>query len=164
MLNYKQKDMKNQLKWVGFGLLAVLVILQFFQTDKPNKETDPKMELLSIVPASAEVADLLERACQDCHSNKTKYPWYSYIAPVSFWVTHHIDDGKKHFNMSEFGTYPAKKAAHKLEEGFEVIENGEMPMDSYTWMHPEAKLTDAEKKVLINWFKASYAAAEAKIE
>jgi hypothetical protein len=66
--------------------------------------------------------------------------------------------------MSEFGTYPAKKAAHKLEEGFEVIENGEMPMDSYTWMHPEAKLTDAEKKVLINWFKASYAAAEAKIE
>jgi hypothetical protein len=164
MLNYKQKDMKNQLKWVGFGLLAVLVILQFFQTDKTNKETDPKMELLSIVPASAEVADLLERACQDCHSNKTKYPWYSYIAPVSFWVTHHIDDGKKHFNMSEFGTYPPKKAAHKLEEGFEVIENGEMPMDSYTWMHPEAKLTDTEKKVLINWFKASYAAAEAKIE
>ncbi|MFN5789580.1 MAG: heme-binding domain-containing protein, partial [Bacteroidota bacterium] len=81
--------MKNQLKWVGFGLLAVLVILQFFQTDKTNKETDPNMELLSLVPASAEVADLLERACQDCHSNKTKYPWYSYIAPVSFWVKHH---------------------------------------------------------------------------
>ena len=64
--------MKNQLKWVGFGLLAVLVILQFFQTDKTNKETDPNMELLSLVPASAEVADLLERACKDCHTNKTK--------------------------------------------------------------------------------------------
>jgi len=156
--------MSSQLKWVGYGLLTVLVVLQFFQTDKTKEKTDPSMELLSIVPASAEIADLLERACQDCHSNESKYPWYSYIAPISFLVQHHIDDGKKHFNMSAFGTYPAKKAAHKLEEGSEVIASGEMPMNSYTWMHPEAKLTDAEKKVLINWFKASYAAAEAKIE
>jgi hypothetical protein len=164
MSKITKKIMKNQLKWVGLGLITVLVILQFFQPDRSNKLSDPKMELLSLVPASAEVANLLERACQDCHSNKTVYPWYSYISPLSFWIKDHVDDGKKHFNMSEFGTYPVKKAAHKLEEGFEVIEKGEMPMESYTWMHPEARLSAAEKKVLIQWFKDSYAAAEQKTE
>jgi len=153
--------MRKSWKWAAGGLLGLLLFLQFFQPDKTPPPSDENLDMLSRLPADAKVAGLLERACQDCHSHKTKYPWYSYLAPVSFWIANHIEDGRKHFNMSVFGTYPPKKAAHKLEEGYEVLESHEMPMDSYTWLHPEARLTEEERRVLSLWFRKQYAAAEA---
>ena len=92
---------------------------------------------------------ILKTQCFDCHTNVTKYPWYAEIAPFSFWLDDHILDAKKHFNMSEWSSFSAKKKDHKLEELIEEVEEGEMPLPSYTWIH--GTLSDADKKTLLDW-------------
>jgi len=101
------------------------------------------------------VQGLLQRACYDCHSNNTKYPWYSEVQPVRWWLDSHIKDGKRHLDFSEFGTYTAKRANHKMKQTAEQVESGEMPLPSYTWMHPEARLTPQEVKLLADWARAT---------
>jgi hypothetical protein len=92
----------------------------------------------------------------DCHSNHTDYPWYSNIFPLNVWIDDHVKDGRKHLNFSEWGTYEPKKQAHKMEECFEEIEKGEMPMESYTFIHAEARLDENQRKLLVDWFKNQY--------
>ena len=89
----------------------------------------------------------------DCHSNQPTFPWYANVAPISWWIKHHIDEGSEHLNFSEWGTFTPKRKHHKLEECVEMLEDGEMPMSSYTWMHNESKLTDVQRLLLVNWFK-----------
>jgi hypothetical protein len=98
---------------------------------------------------------ILDKACNDCHSNNTKYPWYSNFQPVAWWLDHHVDEGKGEINFDEFLTYPAKKARHKMEEVNEMVKEGEMPLNSYTWVHKDAVLTQAEKLVLAEWAVAT---------
>jgi hypothetical protein len=97
------------------------------------------------------VAGILQRACNDCHSNNTHYPWYTNIQPVGWWMQHHVNEGKEELNFSEFGTYTAKRQNHKMEEVAEQIKKGEMPLNSYLWIHKDAKLSDQEKEILISW-------------
>lgn len=131
-------------------LLGLAVVLLGIQLIRPEKSNPP---ITKEVDAPAEVKQLLERACYDCHSNETKWPWYSNLAPVSWLVAHHVDEGRRELNFSEWDTYDAKRVAHKLEETEEMIESGEMPEALYVVGHAEAKLTDAEKKILIDWAK-----------
>jgi len=142
---------KLPLKKIGLGLLVILVILQFFQIDKTNPESDPAKDLIAMTSPSEDVKLILEKACYDCHSNQTEYPWYTSVAPVSWWIKDHIDHGKGHLNFSEWGDYSVKKQDHKLEELIEEVEEGEMPLDSYTWVHGDARLSDAQKKSLMDW-------------
>jgi hypothetical protein len=97
------------------------------------------------------VQEILKRSCTDCHSNHTNYPWYSNIQPVGWWLQYHIDEGKHELNFSEFATYTPKRQHHKMEETIEMIEQNEMPLNSYLWIHHDAKLNDADKKTLIDW-------------
>jgi hypothetical protein len=97
------------------------------------------------------VKTILNKACMDCHSNNTRYPWYNNIQPVAFWLANHVDEGKEELNFSEFKTYKLKRQDHKLEEVVEMIQEGEMPLSSYTITHGDAKLTESEKQLLINW-------------
>lgn len=137
-----------------WGLAALLIVLQFFQIDKTNPETDPSKDFFTLVgDAPEDVAYLVKTVCYDCHSHETKYPWYTYIAPINWWIKDHINHGREKLNFSTFGDYPARRAAHKLEECYEEIENGKMPLKSYTWMHTEARLTPQQETLLINWFK-----------
>ena len=145
---------KKALKYLFYLVLAGVIIIQFFRIDKSNPPIDEINDYYSLAQPPAEVAQLLEVACNDCHSHSTKYPWYTNIAPVSWWVKDHIDHGREHFNFSLFGTYPAKRAAHKMEEAYEEIEGGHMPLPSYLRMHPEARLSEDQKDRLIAWFKA----------
>jgi hypothetical protein len=96
---------------------------------------------------------MLKNACNDCHSYDTNYPWYSKVAPVSWWIQDHIKEGRSHLNFSIWGSYKPKKAAHKMEECAEEVGEGKMPMNNYTWMHSEAKLSDAQLSELITWFE-----------
>lgn len=96
---------------------------------------------------------MLNNACYDCHSNTTVYPWYSQIAPVSWWLKRHIDEVRAELNFSEWGDYSAKKADHKLEECGEKVEKGAMPLNSYTWTHRDAKLSADQRKVLTEFFE-----------
>ena len=95
----------------------------------------------------------MKAACYDCHSNKSVYPWYTYTQPIGWFVKNHIEEGKEHLNFSEFGSYTAEKQAHKLEECYELIEKGEMPLSSYTLIHKEAVLTTEQQTNLVTYFK-----------
>ncbi len=137
------------------GFIALLLLIQLFRIDKSTSPVDPQKDFVSINPPNDdEVKSLLKIACYDCHSNQPSYPWYTNIAPLSWWIKHHIDEGQHELNFSEWGSYSEKRKNHKLEECIEMIEEGEMPMASYTWMHKEAKLTDAQKLKLVEFFRA----------
>lgn len=132
-------------------LLIALVLIQFYRPEKNNAEyRDVEAFLLDTKP-NTEVAKILEHNCYDCHSNKTNYPWYAEIAPVSFWLNDHIKDGNKHFNVSKWESYNTKKKDHKLDELIEEVEEGEMPLNSYTWLH--GSITKEQQEVLIAWAK-----------
>lgn len=135
-------------------VFGVLIIIQFFRIDKTIKPINTKTDYISVAQTNPEISTILKNACYDCHSNQPTYPWYTNIAPVSWWIKNHVNEGSHHLNFSEWETYTSKRKDHKLEECIEMIEEGEMPMNSYTWMHGEAKLTNAQRTLLIDWFKA----------
>lgn len=137
-----------------FSLLLLVLLIQSVRIDKVNPVSAAELDFMAIYPAEATVQQQLIRSCYDCHSNHTEYPWYSNIAPVSWWIKHHINEGREHLNFSEWGNYTAKKADHKLEECVEMIQEGEMPMSSYTLIHSETKLSEEQKLILINWFSS----------
>lgn len=140
-------------KKIGIGLLIVLVGIQFVMIDKENPEVDESKDFITITAPPAEAEHILRVACYDCHSNETAYPWYSNIAPVSWWLKSHIDEGREHLNFSVWGEYETKRATHKLDECVEMVEEGKMPLDSYTWTHGDADLSDADRELLVEWFK-----------
>ncbi|PBQ30786.1 cytochrome C [Sphingobacteriaceae bacterium] len=143
---------KVTIKKILIALLLLLVIAQFFRIDKSNKLTPPEKDVLVITKPGAEISSILKESCYDCHSNEVTYPWYTNIAPVSWWIKHHVNEGTHHLNFSEWGNYSSRKADHKLEECVEMVEEDEMPMGSYTLMHGKATLTKQQRELLVKWF------------
>ncbi len=143
------------LKKILLGLLAVMVIIQFFRPEK-NDSNDQQNHVSTKYEVPAEVATILKGACDDCHTNKTEYPWYANVQPAAWWLAGHVEDGKRHLNFSDFTTRRIAVQNHKFEEVVEMVEEKEMPLPSYTWLglHPEAKLTDQQRQTLVNWAKA----------
>lgn len=141
-------------KNIAIFLVFLLLAIQSIRIDKTTEPLNPATDFMALTSANAEVANTLKIACYDCHSNQPTYPWYTNIAPVSWWIKHHINEGSHHLNFSIWGTYKDKRKHHKLEECIEMVEEGEMPMSSYTLMHGDAKLTDAQKLQLVEFFKA----------
>ncbi|WP_299769818.1 heme-binding domain-containing protein [uncultured Dokdonia sp.] len=147
------------MKWIKRLLvlaLLVLVVMQFIRPDK-NQEGgyDSVQPFLAETKPIASVEATLKETCFDCHSNQTRYPWYAEVAPVSYWLEDHIKDGKKHLNFSEWSAYSVKRKDHKLEEVIEMVEDKEMPLDSYTWTHEEAQLSDVQIREIVNWAKVA---------
>ena len=147
----------TKLKKAGIALAAVLIIIQFIRPEKNIGTAEGSNDIAHTVAVSPEIQNILSKACNDCHSNHTKYPWYFNFQPVAGWLAHHIDEGKHHLNFSEFNSYKTKRKLHKLKEVKEEIEDGEMPMDSYLWIHGNAKLSDTEKITLYKWVEESSA-------
>ncbi|MEW4925209.1 heme-binding domain-containing protein [Algibacter sp. 2305UL17-15] len=139
------------IKKILVALLIALVLIQFYRPEKNNAEYRDVAAFEAETKPSKEIVSVLENNCYDCHSNKTEYPWYAEVAPVSFWLHDHIEEGNEHFNVSKWETYTDKKKDHKLDELIEEVEEGEMPLDSYTWLH--GSITEAEKEALISWAK-----------
>lgn len=149
------------LKKILLVLLVIFIIIQFFHPAK-NQSSGPQannIETKYTVPA--DVKAILQKACYDCHSNNTKYPWYNNIQPVAWWLADHVKDGKKELNFDEFANTPLRRQYHKLEEAEEQIKEGEMPLKSYTLIHKDAILTDAEKTAVYNWIGSVRANMEA---
>lgn len=135
-------------------LLAIALILVAIQLIRPARNNGEAMgpnDISKAYQVPAEVHTVLQQSCYDCHSNKTNYPWYANIQPIGWWLQSHINDGKRHLNFSEYGTYAEKKAKHKFEEIEDAAANGWMPMESYLWMHPETKLTPDQSKAIAQW-------------
>ncbi|MFY8024396.1 MAG: heme-binding domain-containing protein [Sediminibacterium sp.] len=138
------------IKKLLLALLVVLLVLQAFRPEK-NNSGNKENDISSLYPVPTNVEQILTKACNDCHSNNTVYPWYAEIQPVAWWLDDHVKDGKKHLNFNEFASYKLAKQYHKLEEVFDEVKGGEMPLESYTVVHGDAKLTEAERSVLMDW-------------
>lgn len=134
-------------------VLIAFIMIQFFPIDKTNPPATPGMDFLRIKDTPPEIAKIISTSCYDCHSNETKYPWYSSIAPSSWFLKNHVVEGRKHLNFSTFAVYEPKRQAHKLEECIEMIEKKEMPLESYYIGHQDAKLTDQQRLELVTYFK-----------
>lgn len=140
---------KKIIKRVLVLALLALLAIQFIRPEKNNDGYESVALFETETKISAKVSAILRESCYDCHSNQTQYPWYAEIAPFSLFLNDHIEDGKKHFNASEWATYSVNKKEHKLEELVEMIEDGEMPLKSYAMLHGD--LSGENKKLLLQW-------------
>lgn len=148
---------------VFLWLLGILlIIIQFIRPAKNLNPAAQPGDITLTYPTPAYVQVILKKACYDCHSNNTAYPWYANIQPVAWWLNSHITDGKRHLNFNEFTTYRVAKQYHKLEETSELVEHREMPLASYTWIHTDAKLNDEERKQVTDWCESVRAIIKAQ--
>jgi hypothetical protein len=146
------------IKKITITLVALLVLIQFVPAEK-NESNDTEFDITKSYNVPDNVAMLLKGACNDCHTNLTRYPWYSNIQPVKYMLADHVNEGKSHLNFSTFTKIPLRVQNHKFEEIIEIVEEKEMPLASYTYfgLHPEANLSDSERKLLADWAKEQMA-------
>jgi hypothetical protein len=138
---------KRGRRWLG--VLLVLLLIQLVPIDRTN----PPVETEIVPPA--EVHAILQRSCYDCHSNTTVWPWYSRVAPASWLVAHDVHSGRDHLNFSTWNRLDARKRADEMDEIDEHVSRGEMPLSTYVWLHPTAKLSDSDKAILHAWTTAA---------
>ena len=138
-----------------FGLLAIVVVIQFFRPER-NTSNDNTYHVSTVYDIPEDVAGILKVACNDCHSNMTRYPWYTNIQPVGWWLNDHVEHGKRHLNFSEFVNRRVAIQNHKFEEIIESMEDQWMPLASYTalGLHADANLTTEQRQAVIDWARA----------
>ncbi len=141
--------MARILRYVLIGLGIALVAIQFIPVERSNPP------VTALVDAPEEVLTTLRRSCWDCHSNETEWPWYSYVAPVSFRVSQHVRMGREHVNFTEWDSYDAEELDEAFEEIAEEIEKGGMPLSDYLLVHRKAKLTTADRERLVSWAESA---------
>ena len=137
-------------------LLAIAVIFILIQLIRPTKNDSRNdiNHISTVITVPTEVEAILKTSCNDCHSNYTVYPWYSEVAPVSWFLAQHVNEGKEHLNLSEWTVYNKDQQKHVLKDFEEVLKSHEMPLNSYLWIHKDAVMTDAQYEVLLNWVKS----------
>ena len=149
------------LKKILLVFLCLVVLIQFIRPAK-NLSADQSKDVTTLYTMPDDVKAIFDRACNDCHSNKTVYPWYAELQPVGWWLSNHVNDGKRHFNLNNFTTWPAARQKKKLEECMEQIRNDEMPLDSYTWIHKNAILSEPDKQKVYTWCQSVIDSLKAK--
>ncbi len=142
------------LRRILIGLAVALVLIQAVPYGHNHANPPVVKEPAWDAPATRALA---VRACFDCHSNESRWPWYSHVAPVSWFVVEHVEDGRKHLNFSEF-----QRTQKHAREASEEVEDGEMPLTEYVWLHPEARLSEAERAELLKGLRATFGASEKK--
>ena len=142
------------LKWIAIAIAVLFVSIQFIRPARTNPQIDPAQTIEAHTQMSPEVGSILDRSCRDCHSNKTVWPWYTQVAPVSWWLSNHVNEGRQSLNMSEFGRLPRDRQDRKLRQMCDEVTDGQMPISSYLPMHPAARLSEQDKTTLCNWTDA----------
>ena len=146
--------MKKILKTTGWLLLIAFIVIQFFRPEKNINPGDQPNAISKKYIVSADVKTILDKACMDCHSNNTQYPWYNNIQPVAWWLANHVKDGKKELNFDEYINKRPRFQYRRMEQTIDLVKKGEMPFDSYTWAHKDAILSEEEKTKLFGWAQA----------
>ena len=140
--------------WVKRAIPALLVLLAASQLIRPatvNPPIDSRQEIAAHLALNAGTQAILRRACDDCHSNRTVWPWYSYVAPVSWLVASDVNGGRRHMNFSQWGAYPPEKSAKLLDQICKEVHGGDMPPWQYLPMHRAAWLTQADRQEICAW-------------
>ena len=144
--------MRSPIKKILVVLAVAAIAIQFFPAARNVSAVAPGPNDIAVLYSIApDTKALLAESCYDCHSDHTRYPWYTRIQPVGWWMEHHVNEGKRHLNFSQFGAYTAKRARHKLEEVVKETKAGKMPLPSYLWLHSDAALSDADVKAICAW-------------
>jgi hypothetical protein len=138
-------------KKMGIVILTIFIAIQFIQPARNKSGQVLPTDISKTVVVSAPVDAILKTACYDCHSNNTNYPWYASVQPFGWILNRHIRKGKAELNFSEFGSYPVRRKQSKLKSIASQVNDNEMPLGSYTWMHKKARLSLEEKKMVIEW-------------
>lgn len=133
------------MKKVAIVFVLIVIGIQFFSINKTNPPVSAEFD------ASPEIKGIFKRACYDCHSNETKWPWYANVAPVSWLVSDDVEEGRRHLNFSGWGNLTRKKIAHIKEEIWDEVKDDNMPLWQYSLMHSEARLSQKDKEIIREW-------------
>ena len=143
--------MRRVLKAIAVLLILLFAGAQFVRPGRVDPPAAAGQSLEEHARVPAEVAGVLERSCMDCHSNRTDWPWYSNVAPASWFVVDHVNHGRRHLNFSKWGEYDQRRADNLLSDICTTAKSGFMPLDSYTLVHRSAQLSPADVKTLCDW-------------
>ena len=132
-------------------LLVAFVGIQFIPTTRNQSDSVPSTDFMLVNNVPKNIQNKLQISCYDCHSNNTQYPWYNKVQPVAWFLEDHIKEGKAELNFNEWDSLSTRRKTSKLRSIIKQIENGEMPLDSYTFIHRDAKFSEAEAEEIINW-------------
>ena len=148
------KTLFRIVKWVAIVLTVILVGIQFVRPARTNPPVDQPQTIEAHTQMTPQVGKIFERACNDCHSNKTTWPWYSNVAPVSWWMIDHVNHGRSHLNYSEWSKLEPSDRNKRLQEICDEVADGKMPLPSYLPMHSNARLSEDDKKIICDWTEA----------
>lgn len=138
-------------KTIAWVLLIAFVGIQFFPTERNQSEAEYASDFMEVNTVPPMVQNKIKVSCYDCHSNNTKYPWYNKVQPVAWFLEDHIEEGKNELNFNEWGDYSDRRKNSKLRSIISQIEDDEMPLDSYTFIHRDAKFSEPEKKEILKY-------------
>jgi len=145
--------MKKTLKIIVVLVFVAFVGIQFVRPARENPSIAPEQTLEATTQVTEDVREIFQKSCNDCHTNQTNWRWYSEVAPISWQMVDHVNDGRQHLNFSEWTTYEARRKRKKLDEICEQIQSKEMPLNQYVWIHWDAKLSNEEIKTICDWTK-----------
>lgn len=128
-----------------------MVAVQVIRPARTNPPADPTETLAANTPMTPVVAKVMDRACRDCHSSETRWPWYSNVAPMSWFLIQHVNDGRRHFNYSRWTDYDSEDRRGFLKDACSEARKHDMPLSSYTWIHTNARLSDGDIQALCDW-------------
>jgi len=148
---------RKVLRWTLIVLICAFVVAQFFGPARTNPAADPSQSIESKLQVTPEVAVIFDRSCNDCHSNKTRWPWYSHVAPVSWFVIDHVNEGRENVNFSEWSQYPPETANGLLRQICREVRAGVMPLSSYTPLHAGSEVSTEDRQKLCAWTDAERA-------
>jgi hypothetical protein len=143
--------MRPWAKWALIVLVVLFVGIQFLRPARTNPPEDAAKMIFADSVVWQNAPKSIERACFDCHSHRTRWPWYSNVAPVSWLVASDVAEGRQHMNFSKWADYPPWKKAALLADTCKFVDAHKMPLPIYIPMHSEAKLTDQERKEICAW-------------
>ena len=142
---------RKYLKWTLLALIAAFGLLQLTNLGRTTPAVTPGHDLSSTNPPPTEISTMLRSACYDCHSYETHWPWYGYVAPVSWWLDEHVRDARERLNFSEWPHDDAQRAAKKWRHIADSVREGDMPLPSYIKLHRAARLTQEQRNKLADW-------------
>ena len=145
------KRLFRLLRWVLIVGGVCLIIAQFFGPKKTNPAIDASQSIESRMQLTPQVAAIIDRSCNDCHSNKTRWPWYAHVAPVSWFVIDHVNEGRENLNFSEWGRYAVHDNDGLLKQMCREVRSGAMPLSSYTPLHPGSELSAEDRQKICAW-------------
>jgi len=149
--------MKRRTKWIVGSAAAIVVAALVVNPRLTNPSTDPAQNFLSSNSPPAEISTVLREACFDCHSHETRWPWYSHVAPVSWWLANHVREGRRHLNFSRWPIDDHRRAAKWFRRIADTVESGDMPLPGYDRMHPAARLDAVQRSNLVEWAQSEAA-------